>query len=84
MALFANGVVRARIAHQRFMRIVAGNATQAGVLLPPALAVLQAVRRKAHIEHTHAGEAGANHVLPRSMAGSAEIDLLDGIKVRWI
>lgn len=50
MAAQAILVVRTRIAHERLVRVVAGDASQAGITLcSPASALFQAIRLSAYV-----------------------------------
>jgi len=79
-------VVGTDVVRERLVGIVAGDAGDAGVALCPALAVFETVRCEAHVEHA---SANAEHltgddVLPRAMAGAAEIHVIDASELGGI
>ena len=67
---------------QRLMGIVAGNAGESSVWFAPALAVFQAVRRKAEVQRAKSDVR--HHIFPGAVARAAEIHGLDRIQTTGI
>ena len=86
MASEAICIVRGDVVRERFVRIVAGNAGDAGVALCPTLAVFETVGSEAHVEHASANaeHLAGDDVLPCAMAGAAEIDVIDASELSGI
>jgi len=55
------------------MGIVAGHAREASIGLAPALAVFEAIRRKANVINSNSSESVRDHIFPGAMASAAEI-----------
>jgi len=64
-------IVRASVFYQLLVRVVAGDAGQAGFALVPAFAVFQAIGLEADVGD--AGCACLKHVCPRAMASTTEV-----------
>ena len=77
-------IVGSRIVNERFVRIVAGNASDASVALRPTAAVLEAIRSEAHADHVSGIQLGSHDILPSAMAGAAKIDRIDAGQIRGI
>ena len=86
MASEAVCVVGSDVVRERFVWIVAGDAGDAGVALRPTLAVFETVGSEAHVEHAgaNAEHLTGDDVLPRAMAGAAEIDVIDASELSGI
>lgn len=80
----AVGIIGSRIVNERFVRIVAGNASDASVALGPTATVFEAVRGKADVESVSGIQMGRDDVLPSAMAGTAKVDGIDAGQIRGI
>jgi len=79
-------VVRSDVVRERLVRIVAGNAGDAGVALSPTLAVFKTVRCEANVEYpgADAGHLTGDDVLPSAVTGAAKIDVIDASELSGI
>ena len=86
MASEAVCVVGSDVVRERFVWIVASDAGDASVALCPALAVFETVRCEANVEYpgANAEHLTGDDVLPRAMAGSAEVDVIDASELGGI
>lgn len=66
-------IVGSRIVNERFVWIVAGNASDASVARGPTAAVFEAIRRKADADHVSGIQITRDDVLPSAMAGPAKV-----------
>lgn len=71
-------VIGGGVAHDRFMRVVAGNALETRIPLTPAPASFEAIGLETHIAYT--GGPGVQNVSPSAMARAAEIHGSDRTK----
>lgn len=80
----AVGVIGGEVVHQRLVGIMAGNASNPGIALPPAVTVFKAVGSEANVLRSGAGEFAGDNVLPGAMARAAEISGIDAREIRRI
>jgi len=78
MTCEASHVIVGGVAHDRFMRVVAGDALEARISFAPAPASLEAIGLETHV--AHAGGPGVQNVTPSAMACAAEIHGSDRTK----
>lgn len=71
-------VIGGGVAHDRFMRVVAGNALETRIPLTPAPASFETIGLETHIAYT--GGPGVQNVSPSAMARAAEIHGSDRTK----
>ena len=84
VALQAVRIVRRGVMNERFVRVVAGSAGEPRVAFGPAAAVLETVRREAHVESSGRAHVSGDDVLPGAVAGAAEIDGVNAFEPGWI
>lgn len=75
-------VIPGGIMVQRFVGVVASDASKACIAIAPAFAVLQTIRLKAHIRH--AANPQLIYVVQGAMAGPTKIDLSHRTQANWI
>ena len=63
------------------MRIVTRRTRDACILLLPATAIFETVRRETDIKYPCANQAISNNILPGAMAGAAEVHRTDGVEL---
>src|SRR5579859_4022518 len=76
MTCEASHVIGGGVAHDRFMRVVAGDALEARISFAPAPASLEAIGLETHVAYT--GGPGVQDVSPGAMTRAAEIHGSDG------